>query len=160
MSLRIVLSLSLLSLITLPAAAQQPSAAPKGLDKVKNPQHRALLLRSMTADATLDAKGFGELYTPDATFSIGAIPTVSGRGAIEGFVTQFFKSGNFTGIDHEVLEAWEQPDTLIISAVATFKLTNGVRLAIPYAKIVQYKNGLAQRDRIYIDTAPLSPPKS
>lgn len=127
----------------------------RSLEKISTPYRRALAERSFAVDFSQDATGFGALYAPDATFKIGAMPTVSGPAAIEGFVANFFSMGLFSSLSHEILEVWDLEKSLIFTALANYKLKDGSVLTLDYVKILEYSNQLISTDRIFIDTHPL-----
>lgn len=120
-----------------------------------HPERLHLWERSLVGDATLDAELLANLWHPQGSFQIGAMPQVTGREAIRGFFEQFFSMGLFARLDHELIEVWDLEDALIYSAVAVYTRADGSTLRVPYTNTVKYEDGLFGDYRVYIDTAPL-----
>ncbi len=136
-----------------PAAA----ASAQSSRSVGDPARRALYDKSLVYDATLDADGLAELWHPQGTVQIGSNPAVTGRENIRGFFAGFFASGAFTKLEHEMIEVWDLPESLVYNATAIYTLTDGSQVRIPYVNVVKYREGLFFDYRVFIDTSPLAP---
>jgi hypothetical protein len=121
---------------------------------IQDATRKSLYERSLTYDATLDAKGLATLWHPEGSVQIGAQPRVTGREAVGAFFKTFFSYGLFKKLEHEMVEVWDLPD-LIYQAVAIYTLPDDTVLRIPYVNVVKYKEGLFFDYKVFIDTKPL-----
>ena len=127
---------------------------------ITDSHRRDLYTRSLAFDAALDADALSELWHPEGSFQIGAMPRVAGRASVRAFFGQFFSSGLFTKIEHEMRHVWNLPDALIYEADVTYTRPDGSTLRVPYTNVVRYRDGLFSDYRVYIDTMPLTNPAS
>jgi ketosteroid isomerase-like protein len=123
---------------------------------INNARKRELYEQSLVHDAHLNADGLAELWHPEGTFQIGAMPPVAGRESIRAFFKQFFSYGLFTKLEHEMRTVWELPDALVYEAVAIYTRPDGSTLRSPYVNVVRHRDGLFGDYRVYIDTKPLT----
>lgn len=123
---------------------------------ISNPRRRELYVRSLAHDAALNADGLAELWHPEGSFRIGGMPTVTGRDAVRGFFGQFFATGLFTKIEHDMKQVWDLPDALIYEADVIYTRPDGSTLRVPYTNVVRYRDGLFSDYRVYVDTKPLT----
>ncbi len=106
---------------------------------IRDLARKSLYERSLVYDATLDATGLASLWHPEGSVQIGAQPRVTGREAVGAFFETFFSYGLFEKLEHEMLEVWDLPETLVYHAVAIYTLPDASVLRVPYVNIVKYK---------------------
>lgn len=101
-----------------------------------------------------DAAGFASFLTEDASFRFGSAQAVSGRANIDKAVTDFFLT--MQSLRHNILNVWDEADTLICEGEATYVMPDGRQITLPFVNIFKMKDGLIADYRIYIDTQSFS----
>ena len=101
----------------------------------------------------MDAGGFAAAFTEDGHFRFGNWPTVTGRAAIEQTVADFF--AGLQGLRHEILDVWDEGETVISEVEVTYTRKDGSEVQLPAATIGRRRSGLLADYRIYVDVNPL-----
>jgi ketosteroid isomerase-like protein len=125
-------------------------------DDIQNPAFRAVVKNTFAADAALDADGFVAKLSPGASFKLGGSPAVVGRDAIRAEVARTFAA--FRSIRHRLVEAFEQPGTLVYEAEVTYTLPDGRTLTAPYVNILRFDGEEVSDYRIYLDLSVMQRP--
>lgn len=100
-----------------------------------------------------DAAAFATHLTDDSTFHFGNLPPVEGKPAITAFVDGFF--AGIQGVKHEIEEHWLSGETIICRGTVTYHRRDGRSVSLPFANIMQVRDGLAYNYRIFADASPL-----
>lgn len=100
-----------------------------------------------------DAESFASFLTEDAVFVFGNAEPVHGKGAIREVVAGFFTS--IKAFQHELLDTWTLPDTIVCRGVVTYTRHSGSQLRVPFANIFKLRNGLIRDYLIYVDNSQL-----
>ena len=101
----------------------------------------------------MDADGFVEFLTPEATFRFGSAPPAVGRNAIREAVAGFFSS--IAGLSHSLSMALGENDTLVCEGEATYTRHDGSEITLPFANVFELDSGLIAEYKIYADITPL-----
>ena len=104
----------------------------------------------------MDARGFAEAFTDDGRFRFGNAPTVTGRDGIEKTVADFF--AGLQGLRHEILDVWDDGDSVISEVEVTYTRKDGSEVQLPAATIGRRRDDLLADYRIYMDVNPLFAP--
>ena len=100
-----------------------------------------------------DGTAFVGYLTDDAVFRFGSAEPVQGRAAAQVAVESFF--GTIAGLSHAIHKTLRDGDTLVCEGVVTYTRHDGSSIAIPFADVFEYRDGLIAEYKIYIDIAPL-----
>lgn len=106
--------------------------------------------------AAIDAKdgaAFVAYLTEGATFRFGSAPPVQGRAAIQEAVEGFFST--IAGCTHEIANTLSSGDTLVCEGTVTYLRHDRREVALPFTDVFEYRDGLIDAYKIYIDVAPL-----
>lgn len=104
----------------------------------------------------MDAEGFAEFFTEDASFRFANQDPVVGRGAIAGFGTAIFSS--LRAIAHEIHVVWEVPGALVNEGHVTYTRPDGKQIRLPFMTVSEMRGPKIENYRVYIDSAPLYAP--
>jgi ketosteroid isomerase-like protein len=104
----------------------------------------------------MDAVGFAAAFTEDGRFRFGNAPTVTGREGIAQTVGEFF--AGLQGLHHEILDVWDDGDSVISEVDVTYTRQDGSDVQLPAATIGRRRDGLLADYRIYMDVNPLFQP--
>lgn len=104
----------------------------------------------------MDARGFAEEFIEDGRFRFGNWPTATGRAAIEKTVADFF--AGVQGLRHEILDVWDEGETVICELEVTYTRKDGSDVQLPAATIGRRRGDLLADYRIYMDVNPLFAP--
>ena len=100
-----------------------------------------------------DPDGFAGEFTEDGRFRFGNAPTVIGREAISGSVSEFFSS--LTSLRHDIQDEWQQADVVITEVEATYVRADGFEITLPAVTVARKDGDLIRDYRIYMDVNPL-----
>ena len=104
----------------------------------------------------MDARGFSEYFTDNARFRFGNWPTLTGPDAIRSSIEDFF--ANLQGLRHQILDVWEQDDTVVAEVEVVYTREDGSEVQLPAATIARCEGNLMRDYRIYMDINPLFAP--
>lgn len=104
----------------------------------------------------MDASGFAEFFTPDASFRFANQEPVVGRAAIAAFVQAIFSS--LRAIKHEIHVVWKVPEGLVNEGHVTYTRHDGKEIHLPFMTVSELKGQQIENYRVYIDAAPLYAP--
>lgn len=94
-----------------------------------------------------------EYYTRDATLNFSNVVPAVGREAIQELLSGLKSSVN--GIKHELKNAWEDDDTVIIECDISFTRRDNREVVIPASQFCIMENGMIKQQRIYLDITPV-----
>lgn len=100
-----------------------------------------------------DAIGFSEYITEGGSFRFGNQPEVTGRKAIEDYVTAFF--GMIGSSKHEIVNHWDNGDHVIWEGKVTYTRLDGKVVPVNFTNIFYMNGDLIEKYNIYIDNTPL-----
>lgn len=100
-----------------------------------------------------DGAAFVDYLADDAVFRFGSAPAVRGRAAIRAAVEGFF--GTIAGLAHSIDKTIGDGNTLVCEGEVTYTRHDGSTIAIPFANMFEYRDGLIAEYKIYIDIGPL-----
>jgi ketosteroid isomerase-like protein len=102
-----------------------------------------------------DAAAFVDLLTPDAQFTFGSTPTVTGSGAIGIAAGQFFAA--IASCRHRLLRTLTGSDRAAIACegIVTYTRHDGSTVSVPFANVLELRGEKIAAYRIYIDNSPL-----
>jgi len=84
------------------------------------------------------------------TYTVGALPTVTGIDAVIAYVKKQSSIARWDG--HTVQGSWSMPDGLIVEVQSHFtRLSDGQRLTLPCVDIYRFKAGRIVDWRVYAD---------
>ena len=100
-----------------------------------------------------DAKGFSEFITENGGFRFGNQPEVTGRKAIEDYVTAFF--GMIGSSEHEIINFWDNKDHIIWEGKVNYTRLDGNKVSVNFTNIFYMNGELIDKYYIFIDNTPL-----
>lgn len=100
-----------------------------------------------------DSAAFVAYLTDGAVFRFGSADPVQGRDAIQAAVEAFF--GSIAGLSHSIDRVVRDGDTLFCEGEVTYRRHNGSQVTLPFADVFEYRDGLIDAYKIYMDIAPL-----
>lgn len=101
----------------------------------------------------MDTEAFLGFLAEDVLFQFGnAIPR-RGRVDTGAAVREFFDS--IMSLRHDLIEIWDQVDTLICHGYVTYARHDASTLRVPFANILRIHSGLIAEYRIYVDVSEL-----
>ncbi len=100
-----------------------------------------------------DAKGFSEFITESGSFRFGNQPEVTGRKAIEDYVTAFF--GMIGSSKHEIVNVWDNGAHVTWEGKVTYTRLDGKTVPVNFTNIFYMNGSLIEKYNIYIDNTPL-----
>jgi len=105
-----------------------------------------------------DPEAFASFLTEDGTFRFGSQPEVRGRAAVTEAVRGFFST--ISGLSHQLARQWSGDDAVVVEGHVTYTRLDGSRVTLPFADVLETRDGKVGDYRIYIDIAPLFAPAS
>lgn len=100
-----------------------------------------------------DGPGALAQMAPDVAVQVAARPVARGREAAGATLAAFHRS--FDTVSHEIRNVWAADDTVICEFVATYRLHDGRRLALPTLTVLRRAGGLIAEMRVYVDEGAL-----
>lgn len=82
--------------------------------------------------------------------AVGAFPPLTGKAAVRAFLEQL--RGDMAETRWRILHHAESGDWLFAEGVDAYTRTDGTAVAMPYAAVVEFRDGLIAGWRDYIDT--------
>jgi hypothetical protein len=114
-----------------------------------------LLRRYYARVDAMDVDGCTEFFTEDARLQIGNNRPINGRRAIAKVLGAGLRG--LRGIRHEIINAWEVDDNLVIFEVeVTYALENGRDVTITGAAVCLMDGAQFAEQRIYADMGAVS----
>jgi ketosteroid isomerase-like protein len=95
-------------------------------------------------------------FAPDATFKVAHLPEVAGAEMIGRAIRGGLAAPHVDGLVHEVVEAWEEDDGVVIfEVVAHYALSGGRAVDVPGVVIATVRDGRFTSQRIAADLSPV-----
>lgn len=102
-----------------------------------------------------DLAGCERYFAPDATLQIAHFPTIEGWPMIERIVGNGLANPAVKSITHEVRNAWDEEDGIVIFEVhAHYEMTDGREIVVPGVVIAEIADGRFRSQRIAADLSP------
>ena len=95
-----------------------------------------------------DTDAFLAFLSDDVVFRFGNAAPVQGKAAVGAMIQGFFES--IAGLRHEVLEVWEEPETVICHGIVTYTRADASTLSVPFANILQYTGDTIREYLIFV----------
>ena len=109
--------------------------------------------------ASMDAGRLDECdryFSPDATMKIAHLPEMTGFDAIDRVVRAGLAVPHVEGLVHEVRNAWEEDDGVVIfEVVAHYTLSGERSVDVPGVVIATVRDGRFTSQRIAADLSPI-----
>ncbi len=109
--------------------------------------------------ASMDAGRLDECaryFAPDATLRIAHLPEIAGFDAIDRVMRAGLTAPHVEGLVHEVTNAWEEDDGVVIfEVVAHYTLSGGRAVDVPGVVIATVSDGRFMSQRIAADLSPV-----
>jgi ketosteroid isomerase-like protein len=102
---------------------------------------------------TMDSLSFAHFFHADGSFTYANNPAASGRIQIAAAAQGIFDL--LSGIEHKLINVWEQDGVAINEGICTYSLKSGKKVQVKFASIVALERGLIRDYRVYADPAPL-----
>ena len=101
----------------------------------------------------MDAHGYADFFTSDATWRFNNLPPSNGHEAIAATAQTVFDVIN--AIKHDVVQVWQTPDGFIVRGDVTYHRKDGKIIVLPFASFYTIKNDKITYYQSYMDGAPL-----
>ncbi len=111
-------------------------------------------VRAIYDDADgLDAAAFAAHFAPDASFTMGNNPPLTGPAEIEAGLKGFF--GLIAGMRHDFTHRWTAGPVEVMEAAVTYTRADGSTVTVPGMSVTERDGDRIAAMRAYIDIAPL-----
>lgn len=100
-----------------------------------------------------DEEDYMLYYSQDAAVQLSNVMPAVGKESIQDLLAGLKRSVN--GIKHELKNAWEDEDTVIIECDTKFIRKDNREVVIPTSQFLIMENGLIKEQRIYLDFSPV-----
>ena len=120
----------------------------------------AVMQTLITAWQAKDVEGVLALMTDDVVwhYAAGAMPPVRGKVTARKLLTRF--QADMHDIRWRIFVYAEAGDTLFIEGVDEYRTTEGLRIAAPYAGVLEFRDGLIAGWRDYVDIGVIAAQKA
>lgn len=100
-----------------------------------------------------DVDAFQAFLADDTIFRFGNAEPVHGAVAAGDVIRGFF--GSIKAIHHDLLESWDQGNTVICHGTVTYTRHDSSTLTVPFANILKTDSNLISEYLIFIDVSEL-----
>ena len=109
------------------------------------------LLRVIAAWTGGDAEGALSLMSDDIVwhYACPGLPPLRGKAAARRLLSRFM--GEMREIDWRIVHHAETADRLFVEGVDAYRTPEGAQVAVPYAGVLDFKDGLITGWRDYVD---------
>jgi hypothetical protein len=104
-------------------------------------------------------EAFAQVLTPDVIWQFGNWPTIRGRDAVVGALTDFFQHAR--RMDHAIVGIWSSSDVVTVETRVTYRDAYDRQHTFPGCDILFFQGDLIREVRIFVDNnAMFIPPVS
>ncbi len=100
-----------------------------------------------------DADAFQAFLADEIIFRFGNAEPVHGKDAVGNVIQGFF--GSIKAISHDVLESWDQGNTVICHGRVTYTRHDSSTLTVPFTNILKIDGQLISEYLIFVDVSEL-----